>query len=109
MPSKWKHSLSHIVDPIISHIVDSLITHIVESLISMERTSSLFEQPSKEEDNTRGVEVNFLEIKISSLNSCGVSILLSMCMWLSSSCGIGFFLSLMRSGFLKYDLEAAFS
>jgi hypothetical protein len=61
----WKHSLSHIVDSLISrivdslvsHIVDSLISHIVESLISMEWTSSLSKQPSKEEDNTRGVEV----------------------------------------------------
>jgi hypothetical protein len=32
MPSKWKHSLSH--------IVDALISHIVESLIYMERMSS---------------------------------------------------------------------
>jgi hypothetical protein len=35
MPSKWKHSLSHIVDLLISHIVDSLISPIVVSLISM--------------------------------------------------------------------------
>jgi hypothetical protein len=57
MPSNWKHSLSHIVDSLISHIVDSLISHIVESLVSMERTSSLSEQPSKGEDNTGGVDV----------------------------------------------------
>jgi hypothetical protein len=68
MPSKWKHSLSH--------IVDSLISHIVESLISMERTSSLSKQPRKEEDNTRGVEVKLLESKMSLLNSCGVSLFL---------------------------------
>jgi hypothetical protein len=65
MPSKWKHSLLYIVDSLISHIVDSLISHIVESLISMERTSSLSEQPSKEEDNTRGGEVKLLERKMS--------------------------------------------
>jgi hypothetical protein len=72
MPSKWKHSLSHIVDSLILHIVDLLVSHIVESLISMERTSSLSEQPSKEEDNTREVEVKLLESKMSSLNSYGV-------------------------------------
>jgi hypothetical protein len=93
MPSKWKHSLSDIVDSLISRIVDSLISHIVESLISMEWTSSLSEQPSKEEDNIRGVEVKLLESKMSSLNSFGVSLLLSMCMWLSSLRGVCFFLS----------------
>jgi hypothetical protein len=84
MLSKWKHLLSHIVDSLISqivdslisHIVDSLISHIVESLISMEWTSSSPKQPSKEEDNTRGVEVKLLESKKSSLISCGVSLLL---------------------------------
>jgi hypothetical protein len=64
-----------------------------ESLISMEWTSSLSEQPSKEEDNTSGVEVKLLESKMYSLNSCGVSLFLSRCMWLSSLRGIGFFLS----------------
>jgi hypothetical protein len=60
----------------------------------MERTPSLSEQPSKEEDNTIGVEVKLLESKMSSLNSCGVSLLLSMCMWISSLRGIGFFLNI---------------
>jgi hypothetical protein len=47
--------ISHIVDSLSSHIVDSLISYIVESLISIERMSSLFEQPSKEENNTIGI------------------------------------------------------
>jgi hypothetical protein len=94
--SRWRHSsscivdslishivellISHIVESLISHIVESLISHIVESLISMAMTSSMSEQPSKEEDNTRGVEVKLLEIKVSSLNSCGVSLLISRCL-----------------------------
>jgi hypothetical protein len=80
MPSKWWLSISHIVDALISHIVESLISHIVESLISMAMASSMSEQPSKEEDNTSGVEVKLLEIETSSLDSWGVSLLLSRCL-----------------------------
>src|SRR5215203_4431457 len=90
MLSKWRHSSSsHIVESLISHIVESLISHIVESLISMAMASPMSEQPSKEEDNTRGVEVKLLEIETSSLDSWGVSLLLSRC--------------------LKYALHSAFS
>ncbi|KAK1595950.1 hypothetical protein QYE76_059197 [Lolium multiflorum] len=51
------------------HHSESLISHIVESLISMSMASSMSEQPSKEEDNTRGVDVKLLEIQVSSLDS----------------------------------------
>jgi hypothetical protein len=81
MLSKWRHSSrSHIVESLISHIVESLISHIVESLISMAMASSMSEKPSKEEDNTRGVEVKLLEIETSSLDSWCVSLLLSRCL-----------------------------
>src|SRR5215203_132372 len=106
MSSRWRHSSSCIVESLISHIVESLISHIVESLISMAMASSMSEQPSKEEDNTRGVEVKLLEIQVSSLNSWGVSLLLSRCLKyaLHSALSLGVILASRASSSAKYAL-----